>query len=903
MSNLSDLLPAGASAKQITATDSGSGISSKAPVILNSDGTVTGISETTDSAAVANLQTVNAYNANSSYSRVCYAATEDRFVLAYSDSNNSNYLVYRVGTMSGGAITWTTPTVIDSNAASDYIDIIYHNYTGKLVLAYSQSANDSFVTIGEFGSSPYTSITWGTRANALSTGMWFYTTLAEWQGTDKFVIQGLYIGGNWQGYARVGTISGSTFSVGTEITWTAAGVANLPSHADMVYDTNIGDQMLLAYAVHSSSATNFATQVLTLSGTDVTSTTPQSVSTTTAGTDTIGLAWDTDLKQALLIYGEEPEDSYGIATSYVVVISTHAGYTTVNTPINFASVAGNQYAGSYRKGVVYDSSKKRFALTYLPSTLAQQMTEITVSGTTPSFSGTNTAVGAEAFTETVGSAFDSNSGKMVVVCSDKDASNYLRSWVYTISGTSSNLTAQAFVGVADSAISASAAGSIIVQGGTVSGPTTSVAVAENIGANIPWGDQTKANYTSRAAYGSDDVLIAYSINDGVTVGARVVAGTIGGGTISFGTDAVISADASVSTSRYTVVYDSTNDTYIVSWLDAGDSYKMYAAVVSLTGNSISFGGTTAIVTTANASNFGGTSSVYDPDTQRVIFTYCSTVDNYAYAVVCEVSSTAITTVGTPAKIDSSSANNGYANRVSVCYDTTENKVIASYSYLGGGGTYYLRAAAGTVTGGVSNSITWGSSVPVISGEGTFISSAYNATDQRVVFSYQSATLTGYLNSSVASVSGTTITVGGTVSVITTGTNYYSSVAHDATANKMVTYYRGAGGPFVASGAINTATNTITYSTPTQLLSGTRNFEDTLYDPTTEKCILISSGASAGQTSCNIYTTAATLTGQPLTTGTKYYVTTSGGFSSSAGSPSVNAGLAISTTSLLLNGDS
>lgn len=118
MSNLSDLLPAGASAKQITATDSGSGISSKAPVILNSDGTVTGISETTDSAAVANLQTVNAYNANSSYSRVCYAATEDRFVLAYSDSNNSNYLVYRVGTMSGGAITWTTPTVIDSNAAS-----------------------------------------------------------------------------------------------------------------------------------------------------------------------------------------------------------------------------------------------------------------------------------------------------------------------------------------------------------------------------------------------------------------------------------------------------------------------------------------------------------------------------------------------------------------------------------------------------------------------------------------------------------------------------------------------------------------------------------------------------------------------------------------------------------------
>ena len=40
MSNLSDLLPAGAAAKQLTFTDSGSGISAKAPVVLNSDGTV-----------------------------------------------------------------------------------------------------------------------------------------------------------------------------------------------------------------------------------------------------------------------------------------------------------------------------------------------------------------------------------------------------------------------------------------------------------------------------------------------------------------------------------------------------------------------------------------------------------------------------------------------------------------------------------------------------------------------------------------------------------------------------------------------------------------------------------------------------------------------------------------------
>ena len=64
MSNLSDLLPAGASAKQITATDSGSGIASKAPVVLNSDGTVSGISSTSAS--------LGALSANFSGSALAY---------------------------------------------------------------------------------------------------------------------------------------------------------------------------------------------------------------------------------------------------------------------------------------------------------------------------------------------------------------------------------------------------------------------------------------------------------------------------------------------------------------------------------------------------------------------------------------------------------------------------------------------------------------------------------------------------------------------------------------------------------------------------------------------------------------------------------------------------------------
>ena len=56
MSNLSDLLPAGASAKQITATDSGSGIASKAPVAMSASGTVTAVGETSNGNSAATAQ-------------------------------------------------------------------------------------------------------------------------------------------------------------------------------------------------------------------------------------------------------------------------------------------------------------------------------------------------------------------------------------------------------------------------------------------------------------------------------------------------------------------------------------------------------------------------------------------------------------------------------------------------------------------------------------------------------------------------------------------------------------------------------------------------------------------------------------------------------------------------------
>ena len=79
MSNLSDLLPAGAAAKQLTFTDSGSGIATKKPVILNSDGTVTEVGNASASFGSAQAFATGNYGSPAS----AYDPDNDRVCTVY----------------------------------------------------------------------------------------------------------------------------------------------------------------------------------------------------------------------------------------------------------------------------------------------------------------------------------------------------------------------------------------------------------------------------------------------------------------------------------------------------------------------------------------------------------------------------------------------------------------------------------------------------------------------------------------------------------------------------------------------------------------------------------------------------------------------------------------------------
>ena len=132
---------------------------------------------------------------------------------------------------------------------------------------------------------------------------------------------------------------------------------------------------------------------------------------------------------------------------------------------------------------------------------------------------------------------------------------------------------------------------------------------------------------------------------------------------------------------------------------------------------------------------------------------------------------------------------------------------------------------------------------------------------------------------------------------TASTGYLGS-AFDVSTGKLVIVYNAS-----SSGLANTGTvsgTTITFGDKLTFLSVDPNHVGAIYDSNANRVVV----SYSDSTNSNYGTSIAASSGtSPLTVGTKYYVTTSGTFSSSADSPSVNAGLAISTTSLLLNGDS
>jgi hypothetical protein len=210
------------------------------------------------------------------------------------------------------------------------------------------------------------------------------------------------------------------------------------------------------------------------------------------------------------------------------------------------------------------------------------------------------------------------------------------------------------------------------------------------------------------------------------------------------------------------------------------------------------------------------SATYDPVSEQIIYVYRHNSNgNKISAKTGKVDgATSTMTFGTPTVIVNGSTDNPSPNGESittVCYDTTNQKVVASFrnglnSGIGG-------AAVGTVVG---TNITFGAISSFTPYNITFPSSIYDSVNQRVVIGFLRNISGNYVAYCVVGeVSGDTITFG--ISTIAVSTSVFLKVSYDPDAGKVVYMYVYGGTAYARVGSVSGST--ITFGSQVTVRSG------------------------------------------------------------------------------------
>ncbi len=461
MSNLSDLIPAGASGKTITATDSGSGITTKKPVIVESDGDVTQVSVSTTSENLT-LGTVAEWSSTEvSNMDVAFDSGANKVVIVYRDNGSSNYLGAQVGTVTvgTGAVSWGGKTVLNSEA-SYYPKIAADpNATGKFIVTWSAGHTQSKVAVLSLsGTTP--SIAGTTNAGGATTN--YYEIAADPNTTGLFVVAGVE-GADRYVDAVALTYSGSTFTIGGVTTMNST-TAEERTGFSVAFDQNTAGKFGCAYQQYASPYHGYFVGG-TISGTTITAGTEEVFRSGT--TNHVNIAFDPATADKLMV-------TYytGSTTTMGATVATLSGTdATWGTEVTDAAAATPQANQGTKLMPVYGGSGDNY---YLGAALndgsgTSYLVRITTSGTVPTWA-TWTRIGDKQHGGDQGGYGISRHNKGLI-CSAwlENTSDDGDFRISQGEATTTNLTATNFVGIADEAITASASGNIVVQGGTITG--------------------------------------------------------------------------------------------------------------------------------------------------------------------------------------------------------------------------------------------------------------------------------------------------------------------------------------------------------------------------------------------------------------------------------------------------
>ena len=748
-------LPGGGNVLEATASGT---LADGSKVIVNADGTVSVVAQTETTGGGTGLKTV--FDTSAAYMSSAYDSANNRVVLAYQDASNSDKGTAVVGTVSGTNISFGTPVVFH-DSSTYHVSIAFDSTNNKVVISYMNAANwYGYAIVGTVSG---TSISFGSPSSSFGTTSSIDNTSMTYDSANSRVVITYRDAGNSSyGTAIVGTVSGNSISLGTPVVFNSGDTR----YTSATFDST-NNKVVIGYQDAGNSS--YGTAVVgTVSGTSISF--GSEVVFESASVSWPSATFDSTNNKVIIAYNSG-------GSSGRAVVGTVSG-----TSISFGSPVVFNAANSDRIATTYNSANQKVVIVYRDIGNSNYVTAIagTVSGTSISFGSEVVVNTAVSYNNSV--VYDSTNQKVVIGFRDGGNSNYATAAVFIESGLSIPQLGTASVFETATTYFTSTAydsanqkvvvvyrddgnsqyGTAVV--GTVSGTSISFGTPVVFNSAITWYPKITFDSTN------NKVVIVYMDNGNSNYGTAVV-GTVSGTSISFGTPAVFESG---STSYNSPIFDPSNGKVVIAY--KGTSNYGKAVVGTVSGTSISFG-SPVIFNSANTTVYD--SATYDSTNQKVVIAYRDDGNSYyGKAVVGTVSGTSIS-FGSITEFASSTTT-----EISVVYDSTNQKVVIAFRDDGMTGQYHGKAIVGTVSG---TGISFGSITTFEYGAVYDTAALYDSANQKVVIAYRDVDNSHYGTVVAGTISGTSISFG-IPFVFEYARAQYVSSAYDSTNKKAVFSY-------------------------------------------------------------------------------------------------------------------
>ncbi len=418
-------------------------------VIIKTDGTVGIVTQTNVDSSVGTPGTFN--SGATSFCPSTFDSNSNKIIVVYSDAGNSSYGTAVVGTISGTSISFGSEVVFES-ATVQHLSVTFDSNSNKVVIAYSDTPNSQHGT-AVVGTVSGTSISFGSPV-VFNSGATYYTAATFDSNSNKVVIAYRDAGNSSRGTAIVGTVSGTSISFGSEVTYTTAGSSN---YNGLTFDTT-NNKVILVYSDPDNSFYG-TSRVGTVSGTSISFGTK--VVFESASTSRISPTYDSSNQRVVI--GYRGTSGYGRG-----IVGTVSG-----TNISFGTPVVFESASVFEVSSVYDSDNGKVVICYYDSGNSQYGTSVygTVDSSDNSITFSTPFVFVSSGVNYVGSAYDSSNNKVAITYADSSSPYPGKSVVYTTGSLQTNLTAENYIGIAAEAISNTATGKINVVAGINEGQT------------------------------------------------------------------------------------------------------------------------------------------------------------------------------------------------------------------------------------------------------------------------------------------------------------------------------------------------------------------------------------------------------------------------------------------------